>query len=209
MPDLLSGYTFDDRSCRYRSLTTGRYVARGRIVELLDAQIQQRGSRLARLTMDYAANKLTPRDWIVAMRDELRRAHLQYASLGRGGWDRLAGDAKAYGRIGGILQADYRRLLGFADDIANGRLSDAQILNRLEMYLGNARREFWENQRDGLRASGQRYEARRVLQPAEHCEDCIVMAREGWKPIEQLVMPGEGSRCLTNCKCVVDYRIAK
>ena len=55
-----------------------------------------------------------------------------------------------------------------------------------------------------------------MLSPAEHCEDCVALAGEGWKPVTepfvspstgQIAIPGNGAtQCLTNCKCHVEYR---
>ena len=137
---MLPGYTFDPRlpgGGRYRSLATGRTVARARILELLDAQVNLRADRLARLTMDFTASRIGAQGWVETMRNELRRAHLQNSSLGIGGWERMG--PKQWGRIGYALREDYRRLAAFAEEIASGKLSEAQILNRLNMYLGNAR----------------------------------------------------------------------
>jgi len=207
MSDLLIGYTFDPRVHAYRNLATGRLVARARILELLDAQVTQRGNRLARLTLDFASNQMDASHWLAIMKDELRRAALEYAALGRGGWERL--DAKAWGRVGGILQADLRRLIAFADDIASEKLSEAQILNRLGMYLGNMRRNFWDAERDALRLMAGRYRERRVLGISEHCDDCVVYARLGWQPFGVLPVPGERSQCLTNCRCILERQFIK
>jgi hypothetical protein len=206
MPDVLIGYVFDDISHRYRSSATGRYVARGRIVELLDAQIQQRADRLARLTFEYASNRLAPGQWLAAMRDELRRAHLQNRALGVGGWDRLT--QRDYGIIGRRLQDDYRRLVGFAEQIRLGEVSEAEAINRLNMYLGQARWQYWNAVKEHQQPSqpGFAIIERRVLGASEHCDDCIIYARVGWRPQGVLPRPSEQSRCDGNCACTIETR---
>ncbi|HEY3281405.1 MAG TPA: hypothetical protein VGN26_03960 [Armatimonadota bacterium] len=44
-----------------------------------------------------------------------------------------------------------------------------------------------------------------VLGNAEHCQDCIEEASQGWRPLSEFTRwPGDGSSaCLTACKCVV------
>jgi hypothetical protein len=135
---------------------------------------------------------------------ELRRMHLQYAALGAGGWERL-GPAE-YGRVGGVLRADYRRLVSFANDIANGQESEAAVLARVAMYIGNARRQFWTLDRERARPSKPGFVLMeiRVLGgiTAEHCSDCVAMAGQ-WQPFGALPLPGEESACLTHCQCTL------
>jgi len=207
MPDLLIGYTFDQRVHAYRNLATGRLVARARILELLDAQLTQRGNRLARLTLDFASNQMAASQWLTVMKDELRRAHLENAALGRGGWDRLT--AVDFGRIGYALRSDYRRLVAFAEQIRLGEVSEAQALNRLNMYLGQARLQYW-------RAAADRRPTRpdmvllerRVLGIAEHCVSCVMYSRAGWRPAGVLPRPGQpgSSECDGNCRCHIEVR---
>lgn len=202
---ILAGYRFDPSlrgGGQYRDLRTGRLVARQKIVELLEAQVQQRADRLARLTMNFASNEITARDWLNTMRDELRRAHLQNRALGAGGWGKLT--PHDFGAVGRALQDDYRRLIGFASGIARGEVSEAQALNRLNMYLGQARKQYWIAQQERAVANvkaGMLVMARRYLGIAEHCNSCVVYARAGWQPVEHLPPPGEGSECDGNCRC--------
>jgi len=190
----------------YRNLTTGRTVARAKIVELLDAQVQARGDRLARLTLDYKDGALDASTWLATMRDELRRAALECRSMAVGGWDKLT--PHDYGTIGRALQDDYRRLIGFADDIASGALSEAQILNRLGMYLGSARVQFFLAQIERATPSkpGLVVLGKRVLGISEHCPSCVVYARASWQPIANVIPPGLHSECMTNCRCSVVTR---
>jgi hypothetical protein len=190
----------------YRNLTTGRTVARAKIVELLDAQVQARGDRLARLTLDYKDGVLDASTWLATMRDELRRAALENLALGSGGHDRVS--QAGYGRVGASLRDDYRRLIAFADGIASGSLSEAQILNRIALYMGNSRTQYWKAQAEFARPKpGMVLQSRRVLHPAEHCDGCVILARAGWRPYGQLPVPGDGStQCLTNCKCTLETR---
>lgn len=198
--DYLPGYRWDSRSHRYVNVATGRFVARQAILDLLDAEIGQRERELGRLAQALMEGRLSAAAWVHAVQTELRRAHLQAAALGAGGWDRLT--PADYGRVGGYLAADYRRLVEFARAIEAGELTPAQVLSRMRMYLGNARRNFWHGQERAAQP-GRVVLLRRVLGAAEHCDDCVGYAALGWQRADsgQIPPPGEGSVCLTNCRC--------
>ena len=110
--------------------------------------------------------------------------------------------------MGGKLQADYRRLLNFADAIANGEITIAQALNRANMYAGNARTQYWDAWRSRNRAGvGRTLIEKRNLGAAEHCGDCTTLHARGWQMAGTLPTPGDGStECLSNCKCTLEVR---
>jgi len=202
---LLVGYQYVPALHAYRNLATGRTVARAKIVELLDAQVQARGDRLARLTLDYKDGVLDASTWLATMRDELRRAALENLAIGSGGHDRVS--QAGYGRVGQSLREDYRRLIAFADGIADGSLSEAQILNRIALYMGNARTQYWKAQVEFAHPKpGMVLQSRRILHPAEHCPSCVMYSRAGWQPYGRLPVPGTMSECLTHCKCTLETR---
>lgn len=206
MPSPLPGYTYDRVSSRYRSLQTGRYVARSRIVDLLDGVVSGTERRLAGMATAAVEGTLSPAVFAERMRTELRRLHLQNAAMGAGGWDRLS--FRDYGRIGGKLRADYARISRFANQIAAGEVTAAQAINRANMYAGNARIEFWEAQRDRIQSPpGMVPIERRILGAAEHCPDCVEYYNMGWQPVGVLPVPGIDSQCLTNCKCTMEERV--
>jgi hypothetical protein len=181
-------------------------VARHAIVDLLDGHIDAAERRLSGLMTAFHEGRVSPGTWVAVTRTELQRLHLQNAALGAGGWDRLR--ATDYGRIGGALQADYRRLLGFAEDVRAGKLTLAQAQARMALYAGNARREFYHAERDRIRpsAAGRVVIERRRLNSRESCEDCVGYYQQGWEPVGVLPVPGEGSKCLTNCRCNLEQR---
>jgi hypothetical protein len=193
----------------YRNLTTGRTVARAKIVELLDAQVQARGDRLARLTLDYKAGVLDASTWLATMRDELRRAAIENRALGAGGLDKLG--FHDYGVIGANIKESYRRLIGFANGLADGSISEAQALARLTGYLGQARWQYYDavKERRSLTSKpGFVVLAARRLGIAEHCNSCVMYSRAGFRPIAQVPMPGEPntSECDGHCRCHLEIK---
>lgn len=204
---ILRGYTYSRPVARYRDISTGRFVARERILSLLDSQIASAESRLGAIVTAMHQRTLAPGMGQMLMRDEVRRLHLQNAALAKGGFDRL--NATDYGRAGRQLRDTYQRMTNLANGIQAGEVTLPQALNRVAGYVGEARRNFLVAEREALQATGQRMEARRRLGVAEHCVDCVNFARMGWLPIEFVPLPGEASVCGVRCKCHIEYRTAE
>lgn len=201
MSDLLPGFTFDRSSHRYRDLSTGRYVAREHITRLLDAQVQATTERLTTLTTAAHEGAISPAVYAHQMRTEVRRLTLQNAALGAGGFDRLT--QSDYGRVGRQLRDEYARLVNFANQMKEGSVTLPQALNRAEMYAGTARIQFWATEGAHVQPSqgGTVMIERRLLGVAEHCADCLDYYNQGWQPLGVLPEPGQGSACMSNCKC--------
>lgn len=207
MTQLLQGYIFDTSVQRYRYLRTGRFVARDRIIDLLERSIDSRERRVLRGTQRFLDGAISPATWITRTKTMLRRQHLQMAALAKGGWDRLT--PHDYGRVGGTLRAEYDRIANMAGQIARGEVSEAQAANRMHMYLGNARKEFFLTERENLRPAdfGNMWIEKRRLEPtAQHCEDCLRYNEMGWQSLGVLPVPSEDSQCDGNCRCTMERR---
>jgi hypothetical protein len=205
MADVLPGYTYNRESARYRNSETGRFVARRDIISLLEAQTNGAENRLGELVTALHEKRIDASTWQSVMRDELRRLHSQNAALGAGGWDRM--DFRAWGRVGGYLAGDYTRLTNLAQDIADGKVSLPQALNRVDGYVISARRNFFEADRDAMFRSGRAFEERRRLGSSEHCAGCVDYAAMGYQPLGVLPIPGDGStECKSWCKCIIERR---
>ena len=203
----LPGYTYDAASGRYRRADTGRFVKRDTITDLLETSISQRARDVRRGFEAVLNEELGITPWLHRMAQELKREHLELAALAAGGWDRLT--PADYARIDGRLNFDFKHLAVMAREIADEKVSLAQGLNRLDMYLGSARREYLDIERNGRLArvkDGYALIAKRFLGYAEHCQDCQDMAMWPWRPADVVPIPGEGTRCLTNCRCTIEYK---
>lgn len=199
----LQGYTFNAKEQRYRSLRTGRYVARNRIVELLESSVAGRERRLYAGVRAVVDGTISPEVWLTRTKTLLKRQYLQNSALGAGGWDRLT--AQDYGRIGGKLGRQYRYLEGLRDGVADGTVSEAQALSRMKMYAGNARAEYYEIERERLPPAAPdkaRIERRRLgASKSGPCEDCERYADAGWQLEGRLPVPTVGSVCDGACRC--------
>lgn len=204
MADVLTGYTYDRQNGRYRDQSTGRYVSRDNIVKLLDQSVQAGEQRMNALGQAYQDGKIAPATYTVAMRDEVRRQHLQQAALAKGGFDRLT--QADYGRAGQALRQLYPKIAGTAADVTAGEVSAAQLKQRHAAYAGSARALYHRTERE---AGGPSEDTKviieiRILDPdAQHCEDCVTYQTMGWQIAGTLPVPGEDSKCGHHCRCKI------
>lgn len=203
--EILTSYTWSNDVARYRNTSTGRFVARRDVLGLLESQVSSAERRLGELTTAFYEGRVSASVWQVTLRDELRRLQSAQGALGVGGWERM--DARAWGRVGGLLQADYQRLTNLAYAVANGEVTLPQALQRVNGYVNAARYNFFEADRDAARQTGRVHEERRRLSAAEHCGTCIELAALGWQPFDTLPTPGDGStECGGYDKCTMERR---
>lgn len=206
MADVLPGYVFDRSVARYRNTARGQFVSRQRILDLLDRQINSAERRLGAIVTAMHEKTIAPGMGQTLMRDELRRLHLQNRALAVGGIDKLT--FRDFGAAGGRLRDDYGRIANLARDIANGRVSLPQALNRVQGYAGNARIQFFEGEREGKYVAANSKNMAllmiRDLGVAEHCRSCVDYYRQGWQP--DLPPPGTQSECGSHCRCGLRYR---
>lgn len=156
--------------------------------------------------VDYAAALDTGMGvdaWYEAMKQEVKRLNIQAAIAGRGGVRRMR--PTDYGRVGRQLRDEYAFLRQFAQDVADGKLTTAQIAARANLYANHAQVSFWRARRATRLDAGFTQERRR-LGVAEHCPDCQGYAAQGWQRIGTLPEPGVDSVCRANCKCTLEYR---
>lgn len=205
--NVLPNYTWDRSVARYRNTTRGFFVSRKDILGLMERQISGSENRLTDLTTAFHEGRISPAIWQEQMRTELRRLHTTNAALGIGGFDRMG--FREWGRTGRLLRYDYPRLTNLANDILTGKATLPQALNRVNGYVGNARVNFFEAERDALRATGKQHEERRRLGASEHCPSCVDYAGRSWQPLGTLPVPGTQSECGTHCRCNMERREAE
>lgn len=172
-------WQYDERSHRYRvtaegARTLGRragtYISEQQIVGVRDSWVAVAKGRTDAIAGQYARGALDLQQWQAAMRQEIRVNFINEYMLGRGG--RNAMTPADWGRIGQRVQVQYRYLDGFVNEIAAGRLSDAQIAARARMYV---------------EASSQAFE--RATVAARGAPDLPAYPGDG------------GTQCRSNCKC--------
>jgi len=180
-----------------------RAVERATLITLLESRIASGWNGIDNLIPGLAGGQVGVAAWQEAFFVELRRAHFEMYALGRGGWSNMT--AADWLTVDQKLRAEWDFLQQFARQIANGELSAAQIRARMRQYESGIWSSFHKGETQAFIDAGFT-EERRVLNPAEHCVDCVGWAAQGWQTIGSLPAPGEQSACGHNCKCNKEYR---
>lgn len=203
MPLPPSRYRWSERANRYID-ANGRFVSRAFVRAEIDLALEAAQLRLAALAESLRVGGISLDAWIIEMRRAIKQVHLYSAAAARGGWAQMS--QADYGRVGTLVREQYGYLENFANEIVDGLILDGRFLRRVALYGSAGRRTFHrvEQLEMQLRAMD---EERSVLNPADHCEECIAEAAKGWVPLGTVIPIGERT-CLTNCKCDMDYRRA-
>jgi hypothetical protein len=198
-------FTYDPRAGRYRYKSSGRFVSRTVIRDALDAALESRRNRMRLLSEQLVNGEISTFRWYREMRRAIKDVHIYSAALAEGGWDRFR--PEQWGRVGALIRDEYRYLARFRAQIASGQqLLDGSFLARVELYLEAGRSTHHVFEREVMIEIGMA-EERNVLQPADHCSECVELTERGWVPIGEL--PPIGKRiCKSRCRCYVEYREA-
>ncbi len=196
-------YGWDTPAARYRSGETGRFVSDSVIRGDLERFNNVVRDELTDLTQRWADGNITLEQWQNRITNQLRDSWRWNAMAGRGGKSQMT--QEDWGRMGGRMRFEYDRLNRLAIEMKAEMLTPAQVQARMGLFAQAARVGYYDGVTAAKEATGFT-EMRRVLNPAEHCEDCEGYEAQGWVPIGALPMPGEASACMRNCKCTVEYR---
>ena len=207
---VLPEFAWDARAGRYRDLSTGRFVGRNVIIDLLRAVVDTSATRLEQLAAMAARGEIPAGLFQQAAMLELKNLHLASAALGAGGWDRLT--QADFGRVGGILRGEYVYLARFARDLEKKDLTEAQAMARARLYAGKGYAQYYKAEMVRKQRAAER--KGKVLMVRWHtlgdnrvCADCARYGAMGWQPVGTFPVPGDGSTaCLGNCRCSLEYR---
>lgn len=200
--DILPGFAFDPDRQRYWNLANGRFVSRSDINTLLRTEVQSAEARLRNLATAYHEGKIAPASFAEQMRTEVRRLALQNVALAAGGFDSIS--QSQYGRAGASLRDTYARIAGTTQDVVDGKVSLAQLLNRVDGYVGEARRLYYETSRDNQPQSPDgmtTIERRTLASGGESCDDCLNFYQMGWQLAGTLPSPSIDCKCGSHCRC--------
>lgn len=206
MADVLPGYTYNPDTQRYRDASSGKFVSRANINDLLREQVQSAESRLHDIATAYHEGRIAPASFVDIVRTEIKRLEIQQVALAKGGFDRL--DYGDFGRVGGSLRGQYAKIIGTAQDVADGKVSLPQLLNRMNGYVGEGRKLYYQTLRDNAPkpSEGMATIERRILGDANHCQDCIDYYNQGYQLAGVLPRPGEDCKCQSHCRCSIVSR---
>jgi hypothetical protein len=165
---ILDTWDFDE-SYKYYDETAGRYVSENQLRALSERYLKRRVSVVDQLVGLLLASMFLPK-WVSQARNEIRQTYFTMYVLGRGGVNKMT--PEDWGRLSEQLKTQYHYFNNFANEMADGGLSEDQISYRTSLYLNSSRQAF-----EVARTIG----ARNLILPA---------------------YPGDGSsECGVNCKC--------
>ncbi len=130
MPSLR--WSYDVRAHAYRDGSTGRFLTNKTIIDLRNGLMDARVDATKSLASALADGRIDLPGWQSGMRAVSKDTAMAEYLFGRGGINVMT--PADYGRVGALVKEQYTFLQGFAQDIADGKLSEAQVEARAAMY---------------------------------------------------------------------------
>lgn len=196
-------YLWNERAAQYTNRKTGRFVSRQVIRDQLDNVIDASSQVMRAVSQQLRDGDISLAEWQTQMMQQIKTTHLAGGAMQRGGWQQMT--QADFGRVGQIVRREYDFLRTFAKQIASGEQKlDGTLARRAGLYGQQGRPTylaFWDN------TAAQRGfdEERSVLQPAEHCTECISEDAKGFQPIGQMIPIGQRI-CRSNDRCLKEFR---
>lgn len=186
----------------YRNKVTGRAISNDLVRDAIDAVADDAKAKLRALTQQIIDGEMELAEYATQAKPIVRRAMIASAQLAAGGRNQI--DNRINGRIGNAVRFHLEHFDQFINDLDNGLLTVDQAAARADMYA-DASVSVFEKINLGIKKGAGYTKAKNILGNADHCEECLSLADEGWIDIED--MPPVGSRiCLTNDRCRVIYK---
>lgn len=185
------GWRWNPRAKRYQDDENGRFMTRDYALTLVDQSISITTDRVQGLSSLVGNGRLSPRDWESRMRDEIKTEYIRQYGFGRGGLANMK--QSDWGRIGGMLQKQYRYLDRFAQEIRDGNLTEGQIATRANMYINSARQAFERGRAVAIGVPVSRLPA----YPGDGTTECLTSCKCSWVFVE--ITDGEGN--ITGWEC--------
>jgi hypothetical protein len=213
--DALPSEIFYDRSVRRYRYTGGEgqpqrgtFVSRTDVLKLQENYLSDLKSRFIQLSPRIKSGEIGVYKEAGFL---LKEIHMSNAIIAAGGIDKLSNSD--LGSIGNILKKQYYAGKGdkpfglkhLFKEVSMGKVSDAQLQNRLRMYAEAGELSGSIVRQNIAINQGLKYMMRIDSGDDVECDDCIRYARAGWQPIGSLPMPKVDCRCRSNCRCRVVY----
>lgn len=186
----------------YYFAATGRPVSGGRVQDAWDAYLQDVQNDIGRFTESLLNGRTSVNAWHRQMRDHLSDVMRIGYMTGRGGYPQM--NPADWGRVGHEVQRQNRYLERFAGQLATAQAgTEGQVMNRAQMYGRSARKMYAAGRRVAKDVAGYNKERRSCIGDKGTCGECARLAGLGWQPLGTLPLPGEGTPCMSNCRCSV------
>ena len=195
-------FRWDERSRRFRA-SSGRFLPASTIRNVIDGALRTATARVAALTDQLRDRSISLVQWEQEMRRQLKSIHVYSALAAKGGRAQLTPAER--GRIGATLKQQYQFLARFAADIESGKQAmQGGMRARARLYANAGRATYEHTRRRDLALAGFT-EIRSVLNPADHCAECVAEEAKGWQDPSTFTPIG-ARQCSHNCKCTAQYR---
>lgn len=198
-------FEWDERTQRYRVISgsgKGQFITKEAITTLEEKAIAASGSVITKYNNRLFNDEISLEEWQTGIVTELRDLHLQAYALGAGGWENLT--KQDYANIKKTLDSEMEFFDKFSQEIADGKLSNAQIEARSQMYANKLHSVTEAGRLASHKKAGYKTESRHRT-VTESCSECIQYESTGIVEIGTLPNPGEACSCHSNCKCYKQY----
>ncbi len=200
---LIPEYLWNEAAHNYIDRKTGRFVSRQAVRDQLDNVIDAARQVMRAISQQLRDGDISLAEWQTQMMQQIKIIHLAGAAMQRGGWQQMT--QTDFGLIALIVLKEYAFLRDFAEQIASGEQKlDGTLARRAALYGQQGRPTyltFWDN------TAAQRGfdEERSILQPAEHCTECVSEDAKGFQPLGQMIPIGRRI-CRGNDRCLKEFR---
>jgi hypothetical protein len=167
-------WSYDRNSGRYRD-AKGRFLSKEAVGKIVDGRIGKLETQLKQFTRMLGDGSITLDQWQGSVRESLKAAHIQAATIGYGG--RSGMGSAEYGRIGQRLRGEYAYLQGFVRDLIDGRISAPMAVARIGLYAQSVRGSYWQGTEMKEQQRGFSLMRRILDDQAVHCQDCLSLCR--------------------------------
>lgn len=192
--------TYDKRTGQYRN-RRGQFAPRSEVLRTVDKLGDRLATRLKAQSRLLIAGRISLAQWQIAAARSIKEAHIQAALFASGGELTVM----YYSEIEAELRRQYRYLDRFALALQDGRLTEAQLIRRSQLYGKSVKIAFGKAEKSARAANGMNAGKRLLDAQANHCMECLAYHRPDWVPIDEIVPPGVSCTCQNNCKCRVVY----
>lgn len=204
---LLPQFRWNIKAAQYADRVTGRFVSRQLIRDQLENVVDASSQVMRALSQQHRNGEISLADWQIQMMQQVKTTHLAAAAMQRGGWQQMS--QADFGRVGRAVRTEYDFLRKFAGQIASGKQKlDGSFTRRAALYGQQGRPTyvtFW----DSTAAQRGFDEERSILQPAEHCTECVSEDAKGFRKIGRKsggMIPIGRRICRSNDKCLKEFR---
>ena len=203
-------FLFDRNANRYRWRSEsgrGQFASKEAVFSRTRTYIEEQKTELQQIGQRLIDGQIDLTQFQQQAGQTLKNIHTSQAILGRDGLENMA--ANDWLRVGRELQRQYYRgfdrendrrygLAHLSREVANGDVSDRQLLNRLSMYGESGK----VSHSEAFKAANEgKWAIRKLGATDRHCAFCLDQASEGPRRIEDVPSVGCCPQCMSRCLC--------